>query len=408
MRAATSTRTAKSVRDPARGSHGRADPLEAPVEVDESAVLLEPGGHREDDVSGGSRGGEEQIIADHQRAGRQRGPHRSAVGVGGEHVLADHPQGLQRPAPGGREHLRDPKSRPQRQARPPGSGEAGPRFGINDLLVSGQQIGEGSHVRCSLDVVLSAQRVHPSAGAGSDGPAQEGQVGEGPDTVRAVQVFGHPESIEDRRSERLPVHQRRAHQVLRRDAGDFSHAVRWIVAEQPEQFLVAAGAGIEEVMVHQPLADQQVREAVEHGHVGSRLRPKVDVGVPGQCGAPGIDHHQTGALHDPLEDPGADDRVRRRRVGADQEDRVAPVKILERIRPAAQTERGGQACSGGGVTEPGTVVHVVRAHDGPGEFLGQIVLLVRGPGRRNKGKSIRIFVPDFRQPGGHVRDRLIP
>ena len=116
-------------------------------------------------------------------------------------------------------------------------------------------------------------------------------------------VFGHAESVEDCRDQCLPVHHGGAHEVARRDSGDFGHAFRRVVLEQPEQLVVAAGVGFKKGGVHEPLADQEVGQAVEHGHVGSGPGPQVDVGVPGQVRAPGIQHHQAGAVHDPLEDP---------------------------------------------------------------------------------------------------------
>ena len=209
-----------------RRRHRRPHPLEAPVEVDEGAFLLEPRGHREDDVRRGGRRGEEQIVADHERARIQGCPHGRAVRVGGEHVLPDHPQRLQRPAPGGGKHLRDPKSRPCGKPGLPCLGEPGPCRRVRHLLVAGQQIGQCTHVGGALDVVLPAKRVHPSAGSGPHGAAEEGQIGQGPDAVRAVQVFGHPEPVEDRRRLRPAVDLGCADEVLRGHAGDFGDAFR--------------------------------------------------------------------------------------------------------------------------------------------------------------------------------------
>ena len=72
---------------------------------------------------------------------------------------------------------------------------------------------------------------------------------------------------------------------------------------------------------------------------------------------------------------------------------------MHSCRRPDQTWRPGRPPRGR--TEPGAVVHVVCPML-PGEFLGQIVLLVGGPGRGDDGESARYHVPDPGKPGGHV------
>ena len=68
------------------------DALEPAVEVDEGAVLLQPGGHWQYDVGVPGGLGQEQFVADDERAGVQGLGDPVGVGVGGAYVLADDPQ----------------------------------------------------------------------------------------------------------------------------------------------------------------------------------------------------------------------------------------------------------------------------------------------------------------------------
>ena len=84
----------------------------------------------------------------------------------------------------------------------------------------------------------------------------------------------------------------------------------------------------------------------------------------------------------------ADDGVLFRRVRSDHQDRFGLLQIRDAVRHRARAEGGGQTGHRGGVSEPGTVIDVVRPHHRAREFLNEIVLLVRCLGRRKHRERV--------------------
>ena len=158
-----------------------------------------------------------------------------------------------------------------------------------------------------------------------------------------------------------------------------------------------------------PVADQLRGEAVEDGDVGPRPRPQVDVGVAGELDPARIDDDEPGAGDDPLLDPRADDRMGLGRVRPAEQEDVGAVEVLEGVGAAGEAERGDEARGRGGVADPGAVVDVVGADGHPHQLLHQVVLLVRRPGRGDRGDGVGpVLVDDPAELAADVADRLLP
>ena len=63
-------------------------------------------------------------------------------------------------------------------------------------------------------------------------------------------------------------------------------------------------------------------------------------------------------------------------VGADSQDAFGIIDILDRVGHGAAAEGGGQTGHSGGMSEAGTMVHIVGAQHRPGEFLHDVIVLV--------------------------------
>lgn len=227
-----------------------------------------------------------------------------------------------------------------------------------------------------------------SAAGVPDRTAQDGQIGQGADAVSAVQVLGDPEPVQDGGPPRPAVEAGRGRDVLGGYAGQFGGACGRVLGEHFDQFVEARGTVTQEVGVGHALGDQHVRETVEQRDVGARPGPQVDVHLVREAHLSGVGHDQRSPSQRLLEQSGSDDGVGFDRVGPDDQEAVCLPHIVERIGASGPSERCGEACCGRGVAEPGAVVDVVRPHDRAQEFLDEVVLLVGGPGRRDRGHGI--------------------
>ena len=96
-----------------------------------------------------------------------------------------------------------------------------------------------------------------------------------------------------------------------------------------------------------PGGQEEMSEPVEDRDVGARTVGQVHIGDGSEFGATWIDHDQPGSLPYQLLQTRADDRVRLRGIGTDEQDAVGPVQVVEEFvppdRPNAATRPAAEA-----------------------------------------------------------------
>ena len=152
-----------------------------------------------------------------------------------------------------------------------------------------------------------------------------------------------------------------------------------------------------------------MHEAVEHRDVGAGQQLQMHVGAARHVDAPGIGDDELRALAHGLLDVDGADGVRLARVGADDEDRLGVLEVLERVGHGAAAQGLDQAGDRGGVAEPRAVVDVLRAPDGAHELLEDVVVLVGTARRREAGKRVgAVLGLDRAELRGHQVESLVP
>jgi len=218
--------------------------------------------------------------------------------------------------------------------------------------------------------------------------AEHGQVADG-------DYVGHPAGV-----------LRDAHAVD--DGGVFGLGVRLghladdVLADPGLPGRLVEGPGLEErpegLEVLRPLLDEvgpvksPVDDVAHHARQQRDVRARVDLQEP-----PGVLCHgrfprvDDVHLRPPVEglvDLAHEDGVALGGVGADEEDAVRAGQVRDGIRHGAAAEGLEHAHRGGGVAEPGAVVHVVGPEGRPDELLEEVVLLVGALGRREAAHAV--------------------
>ncbi len=296
--------------------------LHQPIRIGERAGLFGIAGCRQHNVGKGSGFGQEQIL-DHQMVELgQGGTHVRRFRVGHGRILAHdvHAADLAvmdgvRDLGRGQPWLRVQLAAPQRF-------ETLPCRGILDALVVREGRGHQADVGCSLDVVLSANRVQPGARA-PDLASEECQRNQATRIVGAVLALRDAHAPDDHRSAGRGVQARDLLQRFRRNATDRRHGLRAVGLDVALEIVEPFGAIADEFLVGQPFLDDGVDHRVEQGHVRVGLELQVDERAPRKVLLTRVGHDQLEAVAiDGVLDPGGRDRVIDGRVGADEEDHL--------------------------------------------------------------------------------------
>jgi hypothetical protein len=136
---------------PQRGPY----PLEAAIKVDESAVFFQEGGGRQYHICQLGRLAQEDFLHHDQVARGQRGPYVCAVRVGLRNVLAHHVKRTHPAVDRGIEHFGNPEARVRRRLDAPHCSHPVAHFRVCYPLITRKQIGQSSHIRRALDIVLA-------------------------------------------------------------------------------------------------------------------------------------------------------------------------------------------------------------------------------------------------------------
>ena len=246
------------------------------------------------------------------------------VGVALGDVLALHVEPLERPADRGVEHVGDAQPGLGLDAHAPQRLVDLAHLGPRHVPVPGQLVRERAHVARPLHVVLPAQWVHPDALA-AEVAGEHREVGHAHDHRRALAVLGDAEAVVDRRVGPGGVQPCGRTQLGCRDAGLELGRLGRVLGSRDE-LEVGVGvlaAGAHELLVPQPLGDDDVAHRVDEGDVGAgphrQVEGRLDVRGAHQVDASGVGHDDAGTLPHPALHPRREHRVGVGRVGADHE-----------------------------------------------------------------------------------------
>jgi hypothetical protein len=132
-----------------------------------------------------------------------------------------------------------------------------------------------------------------------------------------------------------------------------------------------------------------MHDAVEQGYIGAHPVVDMQVGDFRNMYLARIGDDDFGPVLLGAKDPGGDQGMGDGGVGADDENAVGLLELLDGVGHRPTSECCGKTCHGGAVSESGAVIDVVGADCRPGEFLQQVVLLVGHLGRGQKGDRCR-------------------
>ena len=267
---------------------GLAHALDRTGRVGEGALLLAPAGGGKHHVGQLGRLGEEDVLHHEEIQVLQAAADVGRVGVGHHGVLAHDEEPLQLALPGGLHHLHDRLAgRGGHLHTVPVVLELLAHLGAGHLLVAREDRRQGAHVAGPLDVVLTAQRVHARAGAPQH-PAEQGQVRQGTDVVRARHVLVDPHGVEDCRVGTGGVDPGRLLDQLGGHARDLAHLLWRVGAHRRLHGLEVLHPLVDEGLVLEAVAEDDVHEPVGQRHIGAALLADVDFGVPGQLDLSGV------------------------------------------------------------------------------------------------------------------------
>ena len=196
-----------------------------------------------------------------------------------------------------------------------------------DVLEPGELVGDRAHVAAALDVVLTAQRVHPAA-VRADVPGQQAEVDQREHVVHGVVVLRDAERPADHRAVRLRV---RVRDLLDDLGGDARHGLAAL--ERPFHhrrpvLLEAGGRVLHERVVVQVVHDDLARDGVRERDVGADVDAEPQVAPLGRLRPARIHHDHLRPVVDALQDVVEEDRMRRARVRPPQQDEIGVLDLL--------------------------------------------------------------------------------
>src|SRR5580704_8369126 len=284
------------------------------------------------------------------------------------------------------------------------------------MAVAGKLVRERAHVARALHIVLAAQRVHTNAFA-PNVSGRHREVGDRHHGRRALAVLGDPKPVIDRAVATRGVKTRRRAQLARIDAAGLRRRLRRMPRigdeARPGLEIGEVAAFADERLVYEAFRDDDMRQSVEDGNVGSGLQSKMIVGLDvralDQIGAPGIDDNETRASAQAFLEARPKNRMGVGRIGADDDHNIRLVYRLEILRTRRGAEGFGEAEAGRRVANARAGVDVVVAESGANHLLNEEHFLVGAAGRADRANRVaavlRLNAPEFT---GRVGDRVVP
>ena len=279
---------------------------------------------------------------------------------------------------------------------------------VLDRLVVGEEHRDQAGVGSALHVVLAAQRMQPGAGP-ADLAGDQRQRDQAARIVGAVGVLRHAHAPEDDRAFGARISARHFAQRVGSmpQIGAISSGVKSLTFsfQRVETFDI----GLDILLVVELLGDDDVEHGVEHRHVGAVLELQHAPGMALERLAARVHHDELGAALGRLLEEGRGDRMVLGRIGADDDDDVGILALVEGRGHRRRADAFEQRRHRRGVAQPRAVIDIVGAEAGAHQFLEQIGLFVRALGRAEAGQRPRpVAVADFLQARGGAVERLFP
>ena len=247
--------------------------------------------------------------------------------------------------------------------------------GIIHLEISRSLVGLATHVRSTLNVVLSAQGIHSHAGA-ADVAGHHGDVGDGHHRFGSMAVLGDAEAVEGHGIVSAGVFDSRSFDFFAGHAVDFLQFIQ-IKGPQPSFKIAPVFAAFgDEIPVHVARCEDVVGEHVKQRHIGAGAELQVVRGVGHKFDHPGVDDDEGHSLHGALLDLGSGHRMAFGRIRSYHEHAVGVFQINNTIGRSTGAEGFLHAPCRRAVADAGAGVDVIGAKHRADKLLHQIVFLI--------------------------------
>ena len=239
--------------------------------------------------------------------------------------------------------------------------------------------------------------MQPGAGA-ADLAGDQRQRDQAARIVGAVGVLRHAHAPEDDGAFGARIGARDLAQRVGGNAADRRHFLRREILDVFLPGVETFDIGLDILLVVKLLGDDDIEHGVEHRHVGAVLELHHAPGMALERLPARIHHDELGAALGRLLEEGGGDRMVLGRIGADDDDDVGILALVEGRGHRRRADAFEQRRHRRGVAQPRAVIDIVGAETGAHEFLEQIGFFVRALGRAEAGQRLRpVAVADFLQ-----------
>ena len=397
----------------ARRRQERALPRDPPLGVGHGAVLLAPGGGREENVRAGGDGvvrhdvfGEDEQLEPAERLAYLARARQRNRGIG-----RHHPQRLDLAAGDGLEQLhrlesfarRDPRRLP----------EAGDTVDVlaGKAHMRRELVGEPADLAPAHGIGLAGQRERPLPAA-ADAAGREMAVDDGVDLVGALRRLIHALREAGDGIGRGLEELEEARDVGLRQAGEpcGRGEVGRDLARARQGILEAGGVGVDiRVVEHAPVGEMHQQAAEQRGvHPGRD--GKKEVGILRGGGAARIDHDDLGAALALVPDHALEQhRMAPGGVRADQDEEVGGVEVLVAAGHGVGAEGAPVAGDRGGHAQPRVGVDISRADEALHQLVGDVIVLGQElAGEIERDRVGAVAIDDALKAGGDAIERGRP
>ncbi len=282
------------------------------------------------------------------------------------------------------------------------------RLRIADELVVRVHHGNETGVAGALHIVLPAQGMQPAAGL-ADLAGHAGQRDEAARVVGAVHMLADAHAPQNHGG--LAGGEGAGHFAdgLGRYAADRRHGLGAVALDVLLQRLEVAGALRDKLLIDQAFFDDGVNHGVEQGHVGIGAELQRAPGMAAEVGHARIGQHDFGAALGGVFHPSGRHRVIGRGVGADHQNELGMLHIVDLVAHRARAHPFEQRGHAGRMAQPGAVIDVVAAEAGAHQLLEQVGLFVAAFGRAETGQRLVAVAGTqvFELAGGEI-ERFFP
>ena len=259
-----------------------------------------------------------------------------------------------------------------------------------------------------MNVVLPAHWVDAGAFL-AEVSGEEGKVAEGLDVIDAADVLGDAEGVVDGAEFGGAIPEGRLLDIGGGDFADFRGPLGGEFLEVGfELFELGAALG-DEFLILKSFADDDVGHREEEGDIRSDADGEVKMREFCEAGFAGVGDDEFGTFGEGFFEAGGGDGVALGHVGADGEDGIGLVHVLEGVGHGASSDLSGQTGHGGSVSSTTAVVDMVGSKPGSYKLLHGVGGSVGGaPGGDAVDGVATVFCFRFRKSFGGFFEGLIP